>query len=72
MLVLFHLFLSGDRSCGKSHLIETMLNSVSQLFLYQSGRTDKPRSLVLAATCVAAININGTAIHSCLSIPFSW
>ena len=67
--VLFHLFLSGDGDCGKSHLIKTIYHSVNKLFLYQSGSPVKPRVLVLVPTGVAAININGTTIHSGLNIP---
>ena len=65
----FHLFLSGDGGCGKSHLIKTIYHSVSKLFLYQSGSPVKPRVLVLAPTGVAAINKNGTTIHFGLNIP---
>ena len=65
----FRLFLSGGGGCGKSHLIKTVHGAVSKLFLIQSGCPDKPRILVLAPTGVAAININGTTIHSALHIP---
>ena len=65
----FHLFISGDGSCGKSHLIKTIYHSLSKLFLHQSGSPVKPRVLVLALTGVAAININWTTIHSGLNIP---
>ena len=69
MLVPFHIFLSGGGGCGKSHLIKTIYNSVNKVFLHQSENPEKPRVLVLAPTGVAAININGTTIHSGLNIP---
>ena len=59
----FHLFLSGIGGCGKSHLIQTIFHAVSKVFLYQSGDPSKSRVLLLAPTGVAAININGNAIH---------
>ena len=59
----FHLFLSGIGGCGKSHLIQTTFHAVSEVFLYQSGDPSKSRVLLLAPTGVAAININGNAIH---------
>ena len=63
----FHLFLLGDGDCGKSHLIKTIYHLVSKLFLYQSGSPVKPRVLVFALAGIAAININGTTIHSGLN-----
>ena len=49
---LFHLFLLGNGSCGKSQLIQTIYHTVSK------------GVLLLAPTGVAAININGNKIHS--------
>ena len=69
MPVPFHLFISVDGSCGNSHLMNTISRSVSKLLLYQSESLDKPRGLAFAPTGVAAININGTIIHSDLDIP---
>ena len=65
----FHLFVSVDGGCRKSHLIKTVYHSLSKFFLCQSGSPVKPNVLVLAPTGVAAININGTTIHSGLNIP---
>ena len=64
----FHLFLSGYGGCRKSHLIKTIYHSVSKLFLHQSESPVKSRVLVLVPTGVAAINMNGTTIHSGLNI----
>ena len=38
--------------------------------MYSGGDPEKPRILLLAPTGVAAININGTKIHSGLGIDF--
>ena len=57
-----------DAGIGKSHLIKTISPSVSKLLLYKDGGTEKPIILLLAPTGVAAVNINGTTIHSGLGI----
>ena len=64
----FHIFLSVGGGCGKSHLIKIIYHSVNKVFLHQSENPEKPRVLVLAPTGVAAININGTTIHSGLMV----
>ena len=64
-----HLFVTGGGGCGKSHLIKTIYHSMTKLFLYHIGNPDKVRVLLLAPTGVAAINIDGTTIHSGLNIP---
>ena len=65
----FFLFLSRGGGCEKLSLIKTIYHSVNKLFLYQRGNPDKLRLFVLVPTGVAAININGTTIHSGLNIP---
>ena len=42
--------------------------SLSKVLIYKGGELEKPRILLLAPTGVAAININGTTIHSGLGI----
>ena len=54
---------------GKSHLIKTIYASVSKTLAYGSSHIEKPTVLLLAPTGVAAINVNGTTIHSALGIP---
>ena len=39
---------------------------LSKVLMYKGGELEKPRVLLLAPTGVAAININGTTIHSAL------
>lgn len=40
--------------------------------MYKGRNPEKPRILLLAPTCVAAININGTTIHTGLKINRWW
>ena len=65
----FHLFLSGTRGCGKSHLIKTVFHAANKVFLYRSGDPAKPRVLLVVPTGVAAINGNGNTVYSGLHIP---
>ena len=63
-----HIFLTGQGGCGKSHLVKTIFHTLSKLLLRKGADPDKPRVLLLAPTGVAAVNIDGTTIHSGLSI----
>ncbi|XP_066915086.1 uncharacterized protein [Clytia hemisphaerica] len=65
----FHIFLTGGGGVGKSHLLTTIYHSLSKLLMYRGGEPTKERILVLAPTGVAAINVNGTTIHTGLIIP---
>ena len=65
----FHIFLTGDGGAGKSHLVKTIYHAMHKLLLRHGGSPEKARILLLAPTGVAAININGTTIHSGLCIP---
>ena len=64
----FHIFLTGGAGVGKSHLIKTIFMSISKLLSFKGGDPEKPRILILAPTGVAAINIDGTTIHTALGI----
>ena len=64
----FHIFLTGGAGVGKPHLIKTIYMSISNVLIYKGGHPEKPRILLLAPTGVAAINIDGTAIHTALGI----
>ena len=59
----FHLFITGDASVGKSHLMKTIFLSLNKVLGYKGGDADKPRISLLAPTGIAATNINGTKIH---------
>ena len=64
-----NLFITGGAGTGKSHLIKTLSASISKTLSYGSSSIEKPNVLLLAPTGVAAVNINGTTIHSALGIP---
>ena len=64
----FHIFFTGGAGVGKSHLIKTIFLSLNKVLGYKDGDADKPRILLFSLIGVAAININGTAIHSDLGI----
>ena len=64
-----HLFISGSGGVGKSHLIKTLYQTLTKLFCYCNGDPNKPKVLLLAPTGVAAVNIEGTTIHTSLGIP---
>ena len=63
-----HLFLTGSAGCGKSHLLSTIKYFLLKSLSYQSGGSDKEKLLMLAPTGVAAVNIDGSTIHSALGI----
>ena len=63
-----NIFLTGQGGCGKSHLVKTIFYALSKLLLRKGTNPDKQRVMLLAPTGVAAVNINGTTIHSGLGI----
>ena len=64
----FHTFLTEGDGVGKSYLIKTIYMSISKVLMYKGGHPEKPRIFLLAPTGVAAINIDGTTIHTALGI----
>ena len=64
----FYMFLTGEGGCGKSHLLKTVFLALTKILLHKGGDPEKPRVLKLAPTGIAAINIEGTTIHSGLGI----
>ena len=65
----FHIFLTGGGGVGKSHLLTTIHHCLTKLLMYKGGEPSKERILILAPTGVAAINVNGTTIHTGLKSP---
>ena len=63
-----HIFLTGNGGCGKSFLVKCMYEALNKLLSYK-GDNSKAKVMLLAPTGVAAININGTTIHTGLGIP---
>ena len=63
------LFITGGARAGKNHLIKTIYQMTTQTFKQVSENPEKPSVLLLAPTCISAINISGTTINTGLSIP---
>ena len=64
-----YLFVTEGAGAGKSHLIKTIYHTATKTFRHGVSNPEKPTVLLMAPTGVAAININGTTIHSALAIP---
>ena len=64
-----YIFLTGGAGTGKSHLIKTIYHALTKTFSYRAMNLDKPKVLLVAPTGVAAVNIDGTTIHTALGIP---
>jgi len=64
----FYVFLTGGGGVGKSRVLTTIYHCVSKLLMYRGGEPDKKRILVLSPTGVAAVNVDGTTIHTGLGI----
>ena len=64
-----HIFVTGGGGCGKSHLVKTIYHSLQKTFSFKNGDPEKARVTLLAPTGVAAVNIDGTTVHSGLGIP---
>ena len=63
------IFLTGNAGCGKSFLMKVLYHSLTKTFVCGNISGDKPKVLLMAPTGVAAINIDGTTIHTALNIP---
>ena len=64
-----HLFVTGGAGAGKSHLIKAIYHTATKSFRHITNNPEKPTVLLMTPTGVAAININGTTIHTALAIP---
>ena len=64
-----NLFVTGGAGAGKSHLVKAIYHTAVKTFRYGTINSERPTVAFMAPTGVAAININGTTIHTALSIP---
>ena len=64
-----NLFVTGGAGAGKSPLIKAIYQTAIETFRYGTINPERPTVALMAPTGVAAININGTTIHTALSIP---
>ena len=63
-----HIFLKDCASCGELFLMKVLYQSLTKILSYGNVSLDKPKVLLMAPTSVAAINIDGTTIHTALNI----
>ena len=66
-----HVFLIGNKACGKSFLMKVIYQADTKTIFSKNTTLDKPKILILGTTGVAAINVDGTTVHSALQIPVS-
>ena len=66
-----HIFLTGNAGFGKSFLLKVLYQSLTKILSYGNVSLDKPKVLLMAPTGAAAINIDGTTIHTALNRPIS-
>ena len=64
----FNLYIGGEAGTGKSFLMKLMIEAVKRIPHYSGQGLDKPYSLTIAPTGIAAVIIGGTTIESALSI----
>ena len=64
-----HIFLTGDAGCGKSFLMKIICQALTKTLSYGNSSVDKTKVLLMAPTGAAAINIDGTTIHTALNMP---
>ena len=58
------LFITSGTGVGKSNLVKIVTSFSTKTFNSYSGTPEKKKILLLAKTGVAALNIDGTTIHS--------
>ena len=63
-----HLSITGGAGGGKFHLVEILTSFLTKTFNLCSATPDKKKILLLIQTGLAALNIDGTTIHSGLGI----
>ena len=64
----FYLYIGGNAGTGKSFLLKAMINAAKKRGKRSGAELDKPFSITVAPTGVAAYLVNGTTIESALGI----
>ena len=66
-----HIFLTSNAGCGKSFLMKMLYQPLTKILSYGNVSLDKPNTLLMAPTGVAAMNIDGATIHTVLNMPIN-
>ena len=64
----FYLYVGGNAGTGKSFVLKAMINAAKKRGKRSGAELDKPVSITIAPTGVAAYLVNGTTIESALGI----
>ena len=64
-----HVFLTGNARFGKSFLMKVIYQSLTKALSYGVAVIEKPKVLLMTLKGVAAIQVDGTTIHTALGIP---
>ena len=64
----FFMYIGGEAGTGKSFLLKLMIEAVRRLPRYSGQTLDKPFSITIAPTGIAACNVGGSTIESALGI----
>ena len=62
------MYIGGEAGTGKSFLLKLMIEAVRRLPRYSGQTLDKPFSITIAPTGIAACNVGGSTIESALGI----
>ena len=63
-----HIFLSGSRGKGNSHLVKVIYCTISKTLLFHCKDPEKLSVLLRGPIGISAVNIGGTTFHSSLGI----
>ena len=64
----FYIYIGGEAGTGKSFVLKLMIDAVKQLGKRSGRDLEKPVSITIAPTGVAAYLLNGTTIESALGM----
>ena len=64
----FYTYIGGEAGTGKSFVLKLMIDAVKQLGKRSGRELEKPVSITIAPTGVAAYLVNGTTIESALGM----
>ena len=65
----FHVFLSGGGGVGKTHTVHAIFQSAIRQLRTEGQNPDTPTVVLTASTGKAAVNIEGTTLHSAFNLP---